>query len=151
MKDITEGNELINGLENENIDIKVIPTVIDEYLFPDMKVLYVPEEYINDKSIKFLKQDESFKIKEIEVGQHGHHGSNGAKGNFNSFRKSYNKIILAHTHSPKIINGIYYVGTLSKLQLSYNKGCSSWLHANCLIYSNSSRQLIVWVGDKWKI
>lgn len=109
------------------------------------------EDYIEDKTITFLKRDESYCIKHIECGIHGHNGSNGAKGSPNCFRKSHNKIILGHSHQPRILGDVYYVGTLSKLQLSYNKGTSSWLHANTAIYSNGGRQLIIWIDNKWKI
>lgn len=109
------------------------------------------QDYIKINSIKFLKQDESYKVCNIECGIHGHHGANGAKGSPNGFRKSYDKIILGHSHQPKIVNGIYYVGTLSKLTLSYNKGSSSWLPANCAIYENGSRQLLIWIEDNWKM
>lgn len=110
------------------------------------------ERYINLCKIKFLDSNSSLKIKDIECAVHGHDGSNGTKGSPNCFRRSYDKIILAHSHQPKIINGVYYVGTLSKLNLPYTKGSSSWLHCNCAIYDNGGRQLIIWVdGLKWKM
>lgn len=43
---ITDGMELIG---NEEYDFKVINSVTSEVLLPDMKVLYIPEEYIHDK------------------------------------------------------------------------------------------------------
>lgn len=109
------------------------------------------EDYINMRDITFLKRDQSYIIKGIECGNHGHNGSNGAKGSPNGFRKSYNKIILGHSHQPKILGDVYYVGTLSKLTLSYNKGNSSWLHSNVAIYENGARQLILWVDKKWRM
>ena len=109
------------------------------------------EKFINRPEIKFLKQDESYIISGVETGQHGHNGSSGSKGSPMQFRKSYDRIVLGHSHQPKILNNVFYVGTLSKLNLPYMKGASAWLHANCAIYSNSSRQLILWVGNKWKI
>lgn len=109
------------------------------------------EDYMNMKYITFLKPDESYKVLGIETGQHGHHGANGAIGSPNGFRKSYDKIVLGHSHQPKIVNNVYYVGTLSKLILAYNKGSSSWLPANCAIYKNGSRQLLIWIDNKWKM
>lgn len=110
------------------------------------------ESYMNMNDIKFLQRDQSYKVKDIECGIHGHNGSNGAKGSPQGFRKSYDKIILGHSHQPKILNDVYYVGTLSRLILSYNKGSSGWLHSNAVIYENGGRQLILWVeSDQWKI
>ena len=36
-------------LNNKEVDIKVIDTVTEEELFPNTKVLYIPEEYVTDK------------------------------------------------------------------------------------------------------
>ena len=38
-----------NDVPWSNIDVKIISTVEEEMLFPDMKVLYIPEEYVYDK------------------------------------------------------------------------------------------------------
>jgi len=35
--------------KNEDVDFKIINTVSDEYLFENMRILYVPEEYIENK------------------------------------------------------------------------------------------------------
>jgi len=35
--------------KNENVDFKIINTVSDEYLFENIRILYVPEEYIENK------------------------------------------------------------------------------------------------------
>lgn len=109
------------------------------------------EDYMKLNDITFLKRDQSYKIKGIECGIHGHNGANGSKGSPSVFRKSYDKIIVGHSHSPKILNDVYYVGTLSRLTLSYNKGNSSWLHANSVIYENGGRQLIIWVNGNWRM
>lgn len=110
------------------------------------------EDYMNMKDVIFLQRDQSYKVKDIECGIHGHDGANGAKGSPMGFRNSYDKIIVGHSHSPKIINDVYYVGTLSRLNLSYNRGSSSWLHANSVIYDNGGRQLILWVeSENWKM
>lgn len=109
------------------------------------------KEYLNMSRLNFLTEGESFKVENIECGTHGSYGNNGARGNPNSFRKSNNKIILGHSHQPKILGDTWYVGTLSELSLSYTKGNSSWLHANAVIYANGGRQLIIWIDNKWKL
>lgn len=109
------------------------------------------KEYTKLKNVTFLDKDASYKIKDIECAVHGHHGSNGSKGSPAGFRKSYNKIIVGHSHSPKILGDTWCVGTLSKLNLPYAHGASSWLHSNAVIYSNGGRQLLIWIDDKWKM
>lgn len=40
--------DILKYFANLNVDFKVIETVTEEELFPDMKVLYIPEEYVDD-------------------------------------------------------------------------------------------------------
>lgn len=95
------------------------------------------------KNISVLKPGQSLKINGFEVGKHGDNGIAGARGNINAFVKTYDKSITGHTHSPKIKESGVVVGTLSKLELSYNKvSISNWAHANCVVYSNGTFQMI---------
>lgn len=41
--------DVLKFLSTSNCDIKIFDTVAEEDLFPDMKVLYIPEEYMTDK------------------------------------------------------------------------------------------------------
>lgn len=95
------------------------------------------------KNIKLLPICKSIVINGYEVGKHGDIGIAGARGNTNAYVKTYNKSITGHTHSPKIKESGVVVGTLSKLKLSYNKNSiSNWAHANCILFKNSTFQLI---------
>lgn len=105
------------------------------------------------KNIKFLKDDDSFKItsKQIECGQHGHLGPNGSRGNATSIEKSYSEAVIGHIHSPEIQRGTWVVGTSSYLKLDYTKGPSSWMHSHCVVYANGSRQLLNVVNGSWRV
>lgn len=95
------------------------------------------------KNVSMLPLGKSMKINGFEVGRHGDAGIAGARGNINAYVKTYNKSITGHTHSPKIKESGVVVGTLSKLQLTYNKNSlSNWAHANCVLYKNGTFQLI---------
>lgn len=95
------------------------------------------------ENIKLLPICKSIVINGYEVGKHGDIGIAGARGNTNAYVKTYNKSITGHTHSPKIKESGVVVGTLSKLKLSYNKNSiSNWAHANCILFKNSTFQLI---------
>ena len=95
------------------------------------------------KNVSMLPVGKSMKINDFEVGKHGDAGIAGARGNVNAYVKTYNKSITGHTHSPKIKESGVVVGTLSKLQLSYNKNSiSNWAQANCIVYKNGSFQLL---------
>lgn len=89
-----------------------------------------------------LDRDESFKIKEWEVGLHGDMGQNGSKGSLSQFRNLNTKMITAHTHSPARKDGALAVGTMSKLRVGYNQGASSWLHSNVIIHNDGKAQHI---------
>lgn len=97
----------------------------------------------------FLPRNESFVIKNIEVGLHGDIGVNGARGNVKSLDTIGSKSIIGHSHSPQIYGGCYQVGISAKLNLEYSIGPSAWLHTHCIIYPNGKRTLINVIKGKW--
>lgn len=98
----------------------------------------------------FLSPDDSYRINGIEVGMHGHLGPNGSDGSIGAFGKVGVKSIIGHSHSPGIRDGVYQVGTSSRLKLDYNKGPSSWLNTHCLVYPNGKRTLINIIDGHWR-
>lgn len=98
----------------------------------------------------FPTEDTSCVYNGIEHGMHGHRGPNGARGTPSSFRQMGAKLNTAHTHSPGIIDGVWTAGTLSKLDMGYNKGPSSWVHANILTYPSGKRTVMIQRGSKWR-
>jgi len=103
----------------------------------------------NLHNIRWLSEDEDFKVARIQLGQHGHRGANGAKGSIKSIEDAYGNSVSGHTHVPQILRNAWCVGTSSLLKLYYNKGPSSWCHASCVVYPNSSRQLILSINGDW--
>lgn len=103
-------------------------------------------------NIKWLKRNDEFKIAGVQLAAHGDCGSNGAKGSIKSAENSYGDCIIAHSHTPQILRGVYCVGTSTHLRLEYNqKGASSWLQSFCLLYKNGSRQIINLIDGKYTI
>ena len=95
------------------------------------------------KNVDYLSSKESFNINGFELSEHGDKGISGASGSINSFNRGFDKVICGHTHSPEIFETTVIVGTLSKLKLSYNeKGLTKWAHANAIIHSNGTFQLL---------
>jgi len=114
------------------------------------------EEYLKLKfkelsCLDFLVRDESYEIASVECGSHGDIGNNGGRGSMQSFELNFGRSVVAHSHSPAIFRDTWRVGTNTLLNLPYAKGGSSWLHSDCLIFKNGSRQLIVKIKGKWKI
>ena len=101
------------------------------------------------KDIKTLGLDDSFRVLGWELGVHGHVGANGSRGGHNQYKNMNTKMITGHTHSPNRGDGHMTVGTNSGLRVGYNKGASSWMHANALIYPDGKAQLIYIVNGKY--
>lgn len=101
-------------------------------------------------NVRFVGRREVFKIKDIEVANHGDKGSNGSRGSRKQFSQLPSKTIIGHSHSPGIEKGCYQVGTSSYLDLEYNNGPSSWLNTHCIIHSNGKRQLVNIIKGKWR-
>jgi DNA-binding transcriptional ArsR family regulator len=109
-------------------------------------------DFVSDKKIVFLKGDESFKIArgKIECGMHGHLGPDGARGTPANLNKIGRHANTGHTHSARIINGLYVAGTSSLLDCGYNKGPSSWTHSHILTYPNGKRSIVTLYDGKWR-
>ena len=100
---------------------------------------------------EFLKEDQQYLVEGFDCGSHGHNGPNGAPGTATNFARTHMKAVIGHSHSPRIEFDTYQVGTNSKLELSYNKGSSSWLHANCVIYEGGYIQMLTFIDKQWKL
>lgn len=96
----------------------------------------------NYPNIVTLGRDESFKVKNWELGVHGDMGQNGSMGCLAQFRNLNTKMITAHSHTPARKDGALVVGTMSKLRVGYNQGASSWSHSNVIIHNDGKAQHI---------
>lgn len=103
--------------------------------------------------IVFLKEDDSFVICDpdgIENASHGHRGINGARGSTQQFRKLNTRINKGHSHTAEIVDGVYSAGTLSKMDMSYNLGGTTWSHSNIITYPNGKRTIVTIKNGKWR-
>jgi hypothetical protein len=100
--------------------------------------------YLKDRcsNVYCLGIDESYRVMDIELGMHGHCGSNGSRGGVIQFKNMNTKNITGHTHTPRRMDGHSSVGTLTHLRVGYNKGPSSWMNTNIVIYPNGKHQHI---------
>lgn len=108
-------------------------------------------------NVKFLREDESFKIctskveDAIECGYHGHTGNNGARGSITSYLKLGTRVNIGHSHSANIRDGVYQAGVTGDLDMGYNIGASSWSHSHIITYANGKRAIITTHGNGWKL
>lgn len=99
--------------------------------------------------IKTLGIDDSFRVFDWELAIHGHVGANGSRGSANQYKTLNTKTVTGHTHSPIKIDGHMSVGTMTHLRVGYNKGASSWMQSNILIYPDGKAQHVHFVNGKY--
>jgi len=98
-----------------------------------------------------LQRDQSAAAMGVELGMHGDIGPNGTRGSAMNLRRIGVKSIVGHSHSPGIEEGCWQVGTNSKLRVQYNRGPSSWMHTNAVVYANGKRSLLNVINGRWKL
>lgn len=103
------------------------------------------------KKLKWLAPDEDYIVAGVQLGSHGDLGPAGTRGSAISLERALVDAIIAHSHTPRIIRKLVQVGTLSELYLGYNKGPSSWMHCNAVLYPNGTRQLINIINGQWRL
>ena len=111
-------------------------------------ISFLLEDAFGDQ-IKTLGLDDSYRVLGWELAVHGHVGANGSRGGHNQYKNMNTKMITGHTHSPNRGDGHMTVGTNSGLRVGYNRGASSWMHCNALIYPDGKAQLVYIVGGKY--
>lgn len=99
---------------------------------------------------QFLDRDQHYMVEDIDVGSHGDLGANGSRGSIRQFTRIGCKMVIGHSHSPGIEDGIYQVGVSAYLNLGYNRGPSGWLQTHCVIYANGKRSLIHIIDGQWR-
>lgn len=118
--------------------------------FPDpLEVALTSASVDIPEQIRFLGINESYRVGDCELGQHGHLGPDGARGGLNLSRMG-TRGISAHTHSPKIFQGWHWAGLSAVYSHGYNNGPSSWMQAHVALLGNYLRQMIFIVGDRWR-
>jgi len=93
-------------------------------------------------NVRFLKEDEEYRVKGVGLDYHGHRGINGARGTSRSFSNNNLRLITGHEHSPQLHANGMVVGTSTHLKLGYCKGAGSWGNAHGLLYSSGKYTLI---------
>lgn len=104
------------------------------------------------KSVRFLRQDESFVICKdksggIECGMHGDLGINGSRATPLSLAKIARRANTGHTHTCGIYDGLFVAGTSTVMDLGYNRGPGSWSWSLIVTYPNGKRTIVtIWDG-----
>lgn len=97
-------------------------------------------------SVTTLSRNDSFRINDIELAQHGDIGTNGSRGGLMQFKKLSTKMDVGDSHVPRRLDGVMYVGTSTMLRVGYNIGASSWRNADIIGHTDGKRQHIIYMG-----
>ena len=136
--------------KNHKLYMKYSAMLLEQFEKDMYNVKGVIPEIINTAFPNFitLRRNDSYRIKNWELSQHGDQGTNGSRGSLNQFRTLNTKIVVGHYHSPGRKDGALAVGTSTKLRLGYNFGASSWAQAHVLIHNDGRAQHITFVNDE---
>ncbi len=86
----------------------------------------------------------------VELALHGHEGANGAKLSIRSMQEATDRGVYGHTHTYARKNGIVNVGTITGLDLSYNRGgFSNWIQAAAIIGPHGEIQALEFKEGEW--
>ncbi len=100
--------------------------------------------------IRFLDEDESFVLLDIEHGMHGHQGANGSRGSATGMARMGRKANRGHEHSTGIFEGICTSGLSGTNDQWYNKGPSSWSPSHIVTYCTGKRAIYTMWNGGWR-
>ncbi len=103
------------------------------------------DSHFKDKKgykVETIGYNKSYKIKGIELSQHGDKGTNGKRGSVVQYENTGIPHIVAHGHSPEKRGDILMVGTSTKKRMGYNQGYSGWRALHGITTGNGKMQYI---------
>lgn len=100
--------------------------------------------------VRFLSEDDDFKVRGYQLAAHGHIGLGGTRGTTNAMEKAYGKSMSGHIHTPEILRNTFRVGTSTHLDLEYVRGATSWMNTHGLIPKNGQPQLVNMINGKYR-
>lgn len=109
--------------------------------------------YLLDKEfgeqVTTLDYNGSYRVLGWELAMHYDKGANGSRGSATQFKNLNTKSIGGHGHAAFRLDGSIAVGTLTNMDMGYNKGLSSWTVTNALVYPDSKAQQVHFVNGKF--
>ncbi len=99
--------------------------------------------------VRFLRENDTVRLRGTVNGMHGHRGVNGSRGSVLGYAKLGVKTVTGHGHAPAIVDGAYRTGIFCQADHLYNALPSGWLVAHVVQYANGRRQLITVVRGEF--
>lgn len=124
-----------------------VTEILPEILKEKRPVLEIALEKIGKlpKNMKFLLENDEFRVAGVNIGSHGHLGVSGSRGSISQFDRQNFKQMSGHTHRPERQANAISVGTNSILNQRYMKGPGGHAHANGLVYKDGHQMLYVMI------
>lgn len=117
--------------------------------FPDLFPMEA-RRVMRSRRVRFLRSNERYRRAGVDHGFHGHRGPGGSRGSMRGMAKLGVKLTKGHHHAPGEEDGVVAVGVSSQLDHGYNHLPSSWLHAQCVLYADGKRTLVVIVKGRFR-
>ena len=124
-----------------------VASIIPEVLKEKKPVLEIALSHIGElpKNMKFLLENDEFRVAGVNIGSHGHLGVSGSRGSVSQFDKQNFNQMSGHTHKPERQANAISVGTNSILNQRYMKGPGAHAHANGIVYKDGHQMLYVMI------
>jgi len=97
----------------------------------------------------WLGRSKPFVVAGVDYSQHGDVGVNGTRGSAAGLAKTTYKMVIGHSHTPRINKGVFQVGK-SATRLEYERGLQTQGQTHCVQYSNGKRTLVDIFNGKWR-
>lgn len=102
--------------------------------------------------VRFLREDEDFKIKGFQLAAHGDKSDALGYGSMMTKESAWGKSISGHVHQAQILRNTYTVGTCLSKNMFYMRGYpSAWTNSHALLYETGTVQLINIFDGKWRL
>jgi hypothetical protein len=98
---------------------------------------------------QFLSRQDSFRLLGVEFAFHGDEGADGARGSPQAFKRIGRKTVTGHSHRPGISEGNMSLGMGALRARDYERGLSSHLHADAVLYQNGKRCLYFYIHGRY--
>jgi hypothetical protein len=105
--------------------------------------------------VAFLAEGESYLVcqttQPVECGLHGHMGPRGARGSASNLSKIVERVNAGHIHEPRILEGAYFAGTSSRLDMAYAvRGPGAWHHSQIVTYASGKRTIVTFQNGAYR-
>lgn len=109
------------------------------------------QEYLDpEKRMRWTDRNEDIFVQGVQMNAHGDMGVNGTRASKQGHRKNYGDAMVAHSHTPSILNDIFTVGHSTIPRHGYNNGPSTWIPCSGAVYERGQKQLYMVVNGKYR-